>query len=488
MKTYINFFVKKIFLILILLINNYLNAQIVTISDELEVQNGDTYDIVGKMGNQVLLLTTRNQVVEVQVFDEEMRLRTSKTLEFEKKDTDILAVLWTPDAADKFSLVYRYRRKSETHFRVRKYNDKIELIDSAAVKVHKQWDYAPFPRVAVSEDKTKFVLHYIHQNTDLTAVSFDLNNMNVLWEQTTSLRNVYFDRDGLQTLATNSGDFYYILQREASVFSSKKADLTILKFNTNLTQQLISLNGNAVHDVYFKFDNQNQRLLAVGLYDSRRTGRVRGYLYLNVSSETTSTDYTLTFAPFSLEVLSTIMGKQAKEGDSFSDAFLNEPVIRNDGGIVMTIERKKIVTSGDTPPPSSLGSPIFRPSRVVNIQTDYYYDDVIVVNLNPDGSEYWSKVLYKRQQSQDDQGVYSSYFLLQHETNMHFLFNDMIRSNTTVSQYSVNPLGGIQRQTVFNTEGKKIDLTFINAMQIAYNEVIVPSHYRRWFRLVRLRW
>jgi hypothetical protein len=459
-----------------------LSAQVVTVSDELTVQENDQYEIIGKLDDRVLLLVDRNEAVEVHVFDEEMRLKTTRTLDFERKNTDVLAVLC--GNKEDFSLVYRFKRKSETHFRVRKYNAQVELIDSAEVKLHKQWDYSPMPQIVPSDDRSKFVMHYEEKYNEMAAISFDLDSMKVLWDNDLRFDDLSTERDGFQTLTTNEGVFYYIFQKDNNRFSRKRNSFVVLKLDASGDQyQRVPVPEKLIFDAYFVFDEMNRQLLGAGLYDDRRLGRAKGYFYLKLPQNALA-DYLLAFAPFDLALMSTILGKDAKEGDTFYDAVLNEPVLRRDGGLLLSIERRRIVSNGNT-----FGAPI-SPVRgtPLNIYTEYNYDDVILAAIHPSGELHWSKVLYKRQNSLDDGGQFSSYFLLKNQTGLRLLYNDDIKSETTVSEYLVGPLGDLARKNTFSTEGKKLELLFSEGRQIAHDEALVPSQHRRWLRLVRVRW
>ncbi|HXR79670.1 MAG TPA: hypothetical protein VN763_02080, partial [Saprospiraceae bacterium] len=117
---------------------------------------------------------------------------------------------------------------------------------------------------------------------------------------------------------------------------------------------------------------------------------------------------------------------------------------------------------------------------------DYYYEDMILFAVHPDGTEHWKEVLRKRQYSQDDDAIYSSFFLFKTPGELKFLFNDEIKQENTVGGYVVTGDGHVERRTVFNTDYQRLKLRFKDGMQLAYNECIVPSERNGRLSLVRI--
>jgi len=118
---------------------------------------------------------------------------------------------------------------------------------------------------------------------------------------------------------------------------------------------------------------------------------------------------------------------------------------------------------------------------------DHQYDDLFVISIHPTGETHWKKVLHKRQYSQDDEGAYSSYFLLKTPTNLRLLYNDEIKHENTVSEYVLRGDGQFDRNSVLSTESQKLKLRFKDALQVASNELIVPSERRNRLKLVSVK-
>ena len=154
--------------------------------------------------------------------------------------------------------------------------------------------------------------------------------------------------------------------------------------------------------------------------------------------------------------------------------------MRRDGGILIVGERNKAYerrTTNTRYYSSSSGSPFI---------VDYYYDDLFVISIHPTGDIHWKNILHKKQYSQDDGAIYSSYFLMKTPKNLRFLFNDEIRHENTVSEYVIIGNGKYDRNSIFNTEDQQLRLRFRDALQLTANELVVPSERRNRLKLVKV--
>jgi len=174
------------------------------------------------------------------------------------------------------------------------------------------------------------------------------------------------------------------------------------------------------------------------------------------------------------------MGKKGDVKKGIGDIDVQEIVHRHDGGILMIAERNRKLQRG-----ASRNSPYLSGSLA---NMDYYFDDMFVISIHPNGETHWKNVLHKRQYSQDDDAIFSSYFLVKTQSSLRFLFNDEIKQENTVSEYVLKGNGKVKRNSVLSTEDQKIQLQFANAMQVASDEIIVPSARRNRLKIVKVKY
>ena len=78
------------------------------------------------------------------------------------------------------------------------------------------------------------------------------------------------------------------------------------------------------------------------------------------------------------------------------------------------------------------------------------------------------------------------FFLVKTPKALRLLFNDEIKYENTVSEYVLRGNGKKDRNSVLNTSYQKLQLRFQDALQVASNEILIPSERRSRLRLVKV--
>lgn len=159
-----------------------------------------------------------------------------------------------------------------------------------------------------------------------------------------------------------------------------------------------------------------------------------------------------------------------------------EIVLRRDGGILLIAERTRYLERR-----SGASGRVYYENQG-RFLVDYYYDELMVVSIHPSGKTHWKTILHKKQYSQDDDGIYSSYFLFKTPSSLRFLFNDDIRQENTVSEYVLNGMGEYDRNSILSTQDLDLRLRFRDALQLDANELVIPSERRNKLKLVKLEY
>jgi len=111
---------------------------------------------------------------------------------------------------------------------------------------------------------------------------------------------------------------------------------------------------------------------------------------------------------------------------------------------------------------------------------------VVVIAVQPDERVHWSRVLFKKQFSQDDDAIFSSYFLMKTPSRLKLIFNDEIKNNNTVSEYLLDPVGRFNRNSLLSTEYQNLKIRFADAVQVSGSEFVAPSEKNRKLSLVKI--
>lgn len=454
-------------------------AQEVSISPELNLRNYFSYEILRQVDDRIIVYRDKGFVKEIDVFNEEMENTISAEIEFEKKRVDMFSVIGMDSV---FQMLYGYFEKDSMIIKHRIYDNKVQLRDSVTLaKIAKKSIRKKFT-TAVSEDRNKILLSTADGDDNIFFLLYDSTTRSIEW-----VKKVSVDIDVIRNLnaieLANNGDFVLILNSKN--WFNNKEDLRVMIFKPRMkTEQFfsLSLDDNFKESIFIKHDNKNQNLIVSGTYGVKRGKEIKGYYYLCKSIESYREGEILNYIPFKETFYEELLQGKKKKKRVLNDLMIQDILLRNDGGLVFISEIEREY---------SRRNPYNGYSRVNDGfarrgWVDYYNDDIVITNFNPDRSISWNKVLYKKQFSQDDDGIFSSFFIMKTPSRLRFIYNDEIKRNNTVSEYIINPNGSVARNSLLSTEYQDMKLRFKDAVQISSNSIIVPSEKNYDLNLVRI--
>ncbi len=468
---------KNFITILLLIFSWSCFSQSITVSDPITVRTDDRYDFIGKMKNQYLIFHNKGMEFEVKAFDEDLYATWEKEIELEKRRSTILGIV---PSKDDFSVIYTCRKKRKLNLLLSRFSPSANVLDTATIKVYSSM-MTPSFRIIRSEDKTKILIYHVKEQKKLEALVYDLETMKVLWERKLQPQDMAYYEKYKQFVLSNDGDLFVVLQKENRKMQREDHlyEIHQITADNQYTFFSIPMQSYLTYDILFSYDNKNKSLTAAGLYSDKNRGRANGYFFMNIPSSNPQ-NHTLTFEAFDQEVVDKLLGKKADVEKGIADLDVQEIVHRLDGGILMILERNRILERGGIGP----GRASINNQSII----DYYFDDMIVFSIHPDGKTHWKNVLHKKQYSQGDLAAYSSYFLLKTPANLRFIFNDEIKTENTVSEYVVTGTGEFERNSVLSTDDQRIQLRFSEALQVGSGEFVVPSIMRTKMKLIRVKY
>ncbi|MEN0004921.1 MAG: hypothetical protein AAF798_12280 [Bacteroidota bacterium] len=456
-------------------------GQTITVSEQVSLRNDNEYQIIGEYNGQTLLYQEKRPDYFIIGFDEAMQQSWEKELELDRKQPSVLGVMRGDTS---FNVLYRFRKKGHTILKVNQYDPGANLLDSASVVDLGYMLYTPNLQVIRSEDRSKLLVYYTENRTTFNLYVFDVDSLATLWDRSVRIDDVEINREFDQILVDNNGQVTIVLDKNN--FRSKREShyYEVHRFRGEKSDDqkfIIPMTNYVTYDVKFDIDNLNDRLLAAGLYSQKSAMRVRGYFYLNVPAQNPK-EHLLRFEEFDKKFIELILGKKVKKNKGFENAMVNDLVLRRDGGVLMITERTKRFERRNGNNSRVFYDPYNR------FITDYYFDEIIVISIHPTGETHWRTVLHKKQYSQDDDAVYSSFFLMKTPSSLRFLYNDEIKYENTVSEYVLRGDGHYDRNSMLSTEDLEIRLRFRDAIQVGSDRIIVPSERRNRLKLVRVQY
>ncbi|MCI5084158.1 MAG: hypothetical protein MRY78_20830 [Saprospiraceae bacterium] len=473
--------IKKYLIFLSLLFPFSLLAQTITVSEEVNLRSDKKYELIGLLGQNTLLFRDHTYSYEIQAFDESMQMVWEKELELDDRQAKVLGV---QQIEDQFILLYRFREKSKTIVKANKYNASAELVDSVTIKNFGFLFSTPDFEVIRSEDRSKILLYHVEKQRYVKAIAFDVPSMTVMWEKAIEPEDMNYGLEWQQILVDDSGNMHFVLNKDNYRSNRKVHYYQIFQFfgmDEKVREFNVSLEGKLTFDVKFDVDNRNNQLVAAGLYGDRYRTKAKGFFYLRIPFEDYG-NHTLKFHEFDLETIGTFLDKKVKRNKGLLELVMDDVVLRSDGGVLAIIEKAKLLERRAGTIGRSFNDPFVR------TMTDYYFEELYVVSMHPNGDLHWGTILHKKQYAQDEESIYASYFLFKTPTALRFIFNDEIKYENTVSEYVLVGDGSYVRNSVLNTEDLKIRLRFKDAVQINSRILLIPSEMRSRIRIIKLEY
>lgn len=474
--------VKSLILIILPLLIPVLGVgQGVLVSSELNLRNDYAYEFVGANDNETLLFRDRAFRYEVNAFDDQMRLKWERELAFEQGKIEMAGTVYDDTS---FHIFYSFRDRGQRRLKVNKYDNRAFLVDSTTLIVDDQLASGAKWRFARSENREKVVLFGPADRRQVRFICYDVHSMSKMWDMSVPFVDTLSGKDFKQLILSDDGDMYMVLEVKQGGLLRQNYEQQLWLFSqgmTELTKVEVDVGEWFADDTRYIYDNVNEQLIGVSTLSEKSDGRVRGLIWTRVDNSTK----TVTMQEEDMlnpELLQDIHGQETRYPNNIRDYILRDLILREDGGVVVSMELVKEYSRKPAYPYSNI-----RNDNPMNYRrwVDYYFEDLLLLNYGPDGDREWDAVLRKRQYSQDDEGMYSSYYLFKTPSFLHLVYNDEIRNENTVSEYVVNGDGDYVRNSLLSTASQRLRLRFRDAVQVSSRSFIVPSERNSKLMLVK---
>jgi hypothetical protein len=220
---------------------------------------------------------------------------------------------------------------------------------------------------------------------------------------------------------------------------------------------------------YFKIDNVNNRIYFGGFYSDRKNGSFDGIIFASYDI-TASNFLSQKYIPFDQELINAAGAR--RKNHAFDNYRVNQLIVKNDGGFVLVSEVQFVTTRSNYTP--GFGYYSFYGQTMTSIVHEYHYNDIMALNYNKDGQREWKSFIQKDQYSQEDEGVFSSYAILNTGGTIAFLFNDFNPTHSRIQLATLDPDGKTAVHS-FNAEGNDYPDWLPRAgKQVAGRILVVP--------------
>jgi len=468
-------------LIFCLLVNTNLFSQEVLVSENFNMRNDYAYEILGHIGENILMYRDRGYAKKLVALDTTMQMKWEKDLQFEKENINVYGLI--PQDTS-FIAFYGFKEKKNEYLKAGLFDENGVRLDTTDILEEEKGFLRENIEVKFSENKKKTLLYYTSGNNKIKFIVFDNDTLGVSWKDEFIVDEVNLYRDLVDVLISDLGEVFCLFEKYNNKFRIKDhvaEVMAILNEGRNAEIITIPMKGKISQSMVFSLDTKQQKIGVFGLYHDKKLDISQGYAFsiLDIHSIFV-TPWDFSYHPFDKDLTYDLSGGDKE--DELKHVRIKDVVWRQDQGFLMFIEeqrsfsRRQNYTQGRSN--SNFGS--FRG------WTDYFNEDIGVISVHPDGNEHWNRVLYKKQFSQDDGAVFSSFFIFKTPSRLRLLYNDEIKNDNTVSEYILGPTGKSKRSSLLSTEYQDLRLRFNDALQDSNMELYVPSEKNQQLSIVKI--
>ncbi|OQP53719.1 hypothetical protein A4R26_07065 [Niastella populi] len=505
---------RQLLLVALLLVAfSYISsAQRITYSlAEREDSRRTDFEIIGKIGANVLVFKNNRNENAISVYNNDMKLLERVKLEY--VDDRWINVDFIP-YSDHVWMIYQFQRRSIVYCmgvkldaNAKRMSEPIELDTTRIGWAASNKLYSTI----YSDDKQKIMVFKINNKnpksflftTMLFNNSFELQNkhhMNMAMEE----RNDYFT----DFLLDNDGDMVFgkFVRKNGSDYISKLQLITKKAGEERFTVRDLNKKEDRVLDeVKVKVDNTNRRYLFSALYYKQKRGNVEG-LYSVIWDKAADSVMKESMLAFNEDLRKQAKGPDANLRIAFNDYFISDIIIKRDGGYILTAESMYTTSRGGTfnrwdylywnnpwssPLDYSYWSPYYSPWRSPwnryggSSATRYHAENIMVLSFDKDETLQWSNVISKTQ-FDDETDALVSHSLMITGGELHFLFNVYERRTLLLNDHSIAADGKVTRHPTLKNLDRGVEFMPRLGKQVSAGSMIVPCQYRNYLTFAKI--
>jgi hypothetical protein len=460
------------FCLSLLLINNSVYSQKILMSDPIDINNTTNYTLIGHFQNHVLLYRETESKYTIQSFDTKLEEDWSRTIAFNKKNITTIRIIAHEDS---FSLLYYFHKIGITFIHIKKFNLQGEETADFEIGRFNSHYYIKDQQSVLSKNKTNIIIYCLANDNQLEIINYNLINQELTWQKDFSLKGFNYYKDFEQILVNNSGEVFVVSNINNTKRKIKQHYFTIYKIDRDMQIKpcTIPFNNYLSTDLTIKFDEKNKQIVMAGLYSTKNTVS-NGIFYFHSHLNRPPTLHT---SELSETLMRSLTGNKKKKIDGIHNFVICEMILRNDGGVLLVSEQRHIFES----------SGYFSDDEIQKLQADYLYENALIASIHPSGKIYWKKALYKSQSSENDNAIFSSFFLFKTNSSLRFLYNDNISWGTTIFEYVISNNGDVKRNVVTHQKISTGHLPQLSSsLQLSSHELVTLSERDKKLRVLKI--
>ncbi len=464
------------------------------------------FEIIGRYNSNVLVYKNLRNVHAISLYNTEMK--EAKRLELDYMPDRVTSVEFI--AYPTYSwMIYQYQRKS--------------IVYCMAAKIgadgNKIGEAIQLDTTDISYNSSNKLYSVINSEDKQRVMILKVNNRN---ERKYLFKTLLFDKDlnmlrisRLELPMTDRNDILteFSLDNEGHLIfghgDRTSNDQNIIKFELVQKQaqadsfaiKPIKLDKISLDEVKIKADNVNGRYVLTSFYYKTKRNIIEG-IFHSEWNKATDTETNNMAIPLGEEIREEARGENNVK-NAFNEYYLQQIVLRKDGGFVITAENLYTTSRGSNNPFNRwnyFSQPYFSAAdyyyfggsgwgypynRWGNSFTRFNADNVVVLSFDKNGKLQWSNVIHKSQF--DDEGEATiSYTTVNTGDAVRFLYNDFEKRDPIMAVQTIGPEGQIIRNPTLKNLGQGYTFLPRYAKQIGQKQVIIPCLYRNYLTFSKI--
>lgn len=461
-----------------------LSAQKVTVSPDINIRNASFYHIIGQIDDNILLFLDDRNEQTLHLFDDNLVLKSERQINL-LGDNPLIYEVLTLDTT--FAVIYGYRDEDEHVVQMDVFSTTATVTDSVEIiRSEKRRRGLSYRSVRSDNDKVVGLYNFLDDN-HMRLVVFDAESKSLHTNFEYLAADLDFRDDMIEAKVSDYGHFYILKEIDNTRSKRESHYAQILQFapgDKNIHTISIPMFDMVSTDIRLSLDNHNKRLGLVALYDQKRNNRSQGYLW-SAGPMFGWENPEIHIKLFDEGVSYELYGSREDHIDNFT---ISDVLYKRDGMPIFLLEMSLEVqrsAQGNSSRTARRRSPNDRFNPLQN-WADFYREDIVALSLDENADTEWYQVFYKKQFSQNDGAIFSSFFAFSTPSRTRLLFNDAIKNNSSVSEYVFDGMGNHKRNSVLSTEYQNLKLRFQDAVQVSSEQVIVPSQSNFNLNLIKI--
>lgn len=468
------------------------NAQTILISKTIPVSNRTSkFKLIGKNTQGYWVRNYGKNEERVDIYDDGLNLIKSKTLLIKRNNFTTVSFFLSNYQA---TIYYSEYKKKQMIVYANAINDRLESGAEIILDTVKYQSYDDNANVSFATSTNKmyhmlFIPTYLNGSIQKIRIIGTNGSSFALFKSTINISEEGFSAVPQDAIVDNNGNTYLLIkyfQQENQaesfmVYQVSNRGQLIKKFPVYFDKQIFG-------EPYIIFDELHHEFIATAYTtEDRREGATyfTTYRYSLIDSLSSSTNH----YKIDKQIISDIYKGDPGKIIGLYTYTIKKIILTLDRGLYVFTEsfykesKEEIAPDLMSLSPMNTFQPSFNNTRSINI---YHYNDILCMKLNDSIKSFNYELIDKSQISENDNGAYSSFVILNSGDAIKCLYNAEDKSIFSFIENTID--GSNTKQVLINEEKKGLQLIPKMAIQTGINELIIPSYRNDEFKLIKIKY